>query len=1378
MPTVSELRGSVSLDPAPYEQGLRRVEETTERSAKDIAREWEWLGKQSAQAARDAEKAQADAAKAIERANLAATKQIAAEWAWLGKQSGETAREALRAQQQAVRETTQANAAATRQIAAEWAYLGKQAQDAARATEQANAAATHQIVAEWEWAGRQSAASAREAEREREDAGRQAVQAAQQQARQWASAEQEAARMVEQAHREVQREAEQSARAAAQAQVKAAQTVREGWQAVGSLGGQLSIGVTAPILLAGHAALESAMDIEQMKVGLTNLTGSAVAAEREYSELLALSRKPGMDLPSAVMGATRLQAVGFSAAKAEEAIKQFGNAVARSGGGAEKLEAVTVQLAQMSAKGKVVAQDLKPIIEAAPAIANVIKEAFGTVDSQEIEKQLKAAGKSSADFVDLLIGRLGKLPRAGTTARNELRNSAKDIELAMGEVGKAILPVELAFVKGVVPAIQSTAHWFDSLTTTQKQWVIGTAGVAAGVGPMLFGLGQIVTMVGSIKSVTALLTIAKETATIAEAAHAAAVAADTGAEAANTASLAANTAALEANAIAAGEAAGARALLAGAGGAGGFLGTGLGAVPVVGAVVATAAAAGAVGYYAAGKPLSEAVDRGGQQTRDVYGETPEQRAANANKGFARDVGLRRDLNAEDAAAAARSHEALFDRPQVKAQLARMMREQHITEAAARKQFLAARGEGEAEQSRQQAGAGQSPAASGTGGLAFPHAGDGPKAAKRMSDEAYAYQLQSVATALEKTPEETKARDEAKALIPLLRQRQADLKAMAGEQEAGSKERLALATQERQLEQQVLQLGRAASREEASARKKVGEERKKQSAQINAARVAYSDAQINAAKDIDVDEEGNRARATADSAIPAIQAKVQELTRQQQALQPMLAASAEAQEQYQRLEKEKQAANVEMNRLDRDAIKEQVREQKQALKDREEAVKAHFAANKEIARAMVEALPEKEQAAGTLKYVVPALQQEQAFIVSELQSGKLSAAEYDKEKAAYWNLEGDILKARQHAVDVEKQAQEKAKEAARKVTRDAISLREAETSLIEARAKNLETAFGLTPQRAAQAIIPALVRQFQALAKPEAGEDEQEKIKRQVEMENFAGRIMGDAKKAHLNPRVVYAELSALARQEEGKLSQQDMRTLARQAGVNPRAFQQDIDRYTKTHTDALQGHAQVAVKPLDAVAAAATHAADALNNLASGRAVNPAAALTSGKASAPTAAAGRGSRIGPDGMIPRSAFLAPMAREAKDLPFQSQLNPRVIDARARPGQDGASFHEYGRPPVSDWHPPMALDQAKVSVRTLPGQDLAAGFSLGTRKVSPDAVQRQQVAVAQPQQGPNVLNFSFPGASGSFKREMEDPENQRIFQEYFEKAMDACRRRRV
>src|SRR5690606_21757270 len=119
--------------------------------------------------------------------------------------------------------------------------------------------------------------------------------------------------------------------------------------------------------------------IEQLERGLLAITGSAEETTRQLAELEEVAELPGIGFREAVEGATALQVLNFSAETATRTLRAFGNAIALTGGGPAELDRIILQLTQMASAGRILTQDLRPVIQIAPAAGRALQEAFGTV---------------------------------------------------------------------------------------------------------------------------------------------------------------------------------------------------------------------------------------------------------------------------------------------------------------------------------------------------------------------------------------------------------------------------------------------------------------------------------------------------------------------------------------------------------------------------------------------------------------------------------------------------------------------------------------------------------------------------------------------------------------------------------------------------------------------------------------------------------------------------------------------------------------------------------------------------------------------------------------------------------------------------------------
>lgn len=296
------------------------------------------------------------------------------------------------------------------------------------------------------------------------------------------------------AHVRVFRANEEAAKKLTKSIQAAGNAFRSIGQGATTLGIALATGLTAPLAALGVSSVQAAVSMDSLKRGLTAIVGSSSEAEKQLKRLTDIAKLPGIGFEEAIQGSIRLQAVGFSAAEAEKSLVQFANAIALTGGGRAELERVTIQLGQLAAKGKVLSQDLRPIIEAAPAVGRALLQAFGTVNADDIQ----ALGLSSKEFLSVLTSQLEKLPRAAAGAKNTFENFRDSVFRASAVIGDALLPALTKLVDVATPIITGLANAFASIPKPIQAIIAVFGGFAAALGPVLFITGQFTTGIGRL----------------------------------------------------------------------------------------------------------------------------------------------------------------------------------------------------------------------------------------------------------------------------------------------------------------------------------------------------------------------------------------------------------------------------------------------------------------------------------------------------------------------------------------------------------------------------------------------------------------------------------------------------------------------------------------------------------------------------------------------------------------------------------------------------------------------------------------------------------------------------------------------------------------
>jgi tape measure domain-containing protein len=267
-------------------------------------------------------------------------------------------------------------------------------------------------------------------------------------------------------------------------------------QNMSNLGSTLTQSLTLPIIGVGAAALKSFADMEKLQNGLIAIMGSSEGAAIELEKLRKVAENPGLALPEVVKASASLQSVGLSADAARETITQFGNAVARAGGGAEQFDGVVLALSQISAVGKVTQEDLNQIKERLPEFARVMKEEFGVVTAEGIRE----LGISSEEFIQRSVGALSNLERANGGLGNAFDNLKDNVTNSLAELGKAVnnsLNLEAVFTV-LSEKINYLVEGFKGLNPATQEFIVKTALIVAAIGPAIFIVGKLITTFGAL----------------------------------------------------------------------------------------------------------------------------------------------------------------------------------------------------------------------------------------------------------------------------------------------------------------------------------------------------------------------------------------------------------------------------------------------------------------------------------------------------------------------------------------------------------------------------------------------------------------------------------------------------------------------------------------------------------------------------------------------------------------------------------------------------------------------------------------------------------------------------------------------------------------
>lgn len=281
-----------------------------------------------------------------------------------------------------------------------------------------------------------------------------------------------------------------------------ADRVRDGFEGLNragvrlaDIGTRLTLALTLPLAAVGTASVLSATRMDSLERGLTAVAGSSSEAAAQMTRLADVARLPGLGFREAIQGSIRLQAAGFSAQEAEASLRAFGNALATVGAGKAELDAVTRALTQIIAKGKVSAEEINQIAENLPQVRVAMEAAFGTANTEAIQRM----GLSARSFVAGLTTELGKLEQVSGGPANDFENFADAPFRAGAAIGERMLPA----VTGVLDALAAFAERAGAASGRMLDFGIAVGSTLAGLPVGILLVGQLTTAFVGLNAVLA-----------------------------------------------------------------------------------------------------------------------------------------------------------------------------------------------------------------------------------------------------------------------------------------------------------------------------------------------------------------------------------------------------------------------------------------------------------------------------------------------------------------------------------------------------------------------------------------------------------------------------------------------------------------------------------------------------------------------------------------------------------------------------------------------------------------------------------------------------------------------------------------------------------
>jgi tape measure domain-containing protein len=260
------------------------------------------------------------------------------------------------------------------------------------------------------------------------------------------------------------------------------------------------VAVTNVIGFITNALVGFNSTLEQTRIAFATFMGSGNLADAFIKKMQAFADITPFEFTGLKDSVQRLMAMGFAAESTLVVLQAVGDAVAATGGNAEKLDRITVALGQMYTAGKVNAQDMRQLTEAMVPAWKMLADEMG-VSVAEARKAVTAGLVPASEGINAILrgmeksveeggfgGMMAKQARTAAGALSTLH------DVALRTISGAVEPLFNAIANGMVALA-------DFLVTGGTKYVL-PAIYAMGVAIGMVAIPKIWGMIASLGAAT------------------------------------------------------------------------------------------------------------------------------------------------------------------------------------------------------------------------------------------------------------------------------------------------------------------------------------------------------------------------------------------------------------------------------------------------------------------------------------------------------------------------------------------------------------------------------------------------------------------------------------------------------------------------------------------------------------------------------------------------------------------------------------------------------------------------------------------------------------------------------------------------------------
>ena len=234
---------------------------------------------------------------------------------------------------------------------------------------------------------------------------------------------------------------------------------------------------TVGVVKLGKDFISSATKADNLNLMLKNVEGSQAGANKRFEEFRILAKEPVLDPFNLSRFYVGLRSINVEGNLSIKFMKSLANVMAGAGQGNMEFTRTMEQIVQMMGKSKLEGQDLRTILESFPSFAKYLKQAVGTISTEDIAKK----GYTAIDVMTKLNAVMEKVPHFSGGAQAAQDNFTQSLQLFEAAMAKDILPTVTEFLTKLTDIMDK----FSELQEGTKK-IIGTATIG-GLGFLAVG---------------------------------------------------------------------------------------------------------------------------------------------------------------------------------------------------------------------------------------------------------------------------------------------------------------------------------------------------------------------------------------------------------------------------------------------------------------------------------------------------------------------------------------------------------------------------------------------------------------------------------------------------------------------------------------------------------------------------------------------------------------------------------------------------------------------------------------------------------------------------------------------------------------------------